>query len=275
MTSPNPNPNPRQTYAAFGNFGSSMNPSVNDPFDVSNPLSYAVLPSIGQVFLHGGSGDSVLFNRVYATNCMNFMAEYASIHGIDAFVQTYMRVNLDTYWPNMAVIDRESMTTCYNAFGVQPTLGEMLIHNACERRFLEFPSVQYYYQPFDPTTANSPMVRFFAQQGTVGKVLFKNLDKTKDDMDQDVWIQQMIESPEPVLDVWVRIWLAVQKKELDVSDTIIEPFLKYKSNKFALLYQMLEKAQGGQYDVPQYFVTPKQWNCEPGAIPSHCRLTIP
>ena len=275
MTSPNPNPNPRQTYASFGNFGSSMNPSVNDPFDVSNPLSYAVLPSIGQVFLHGGSGDSVLFNRVYATNCMNFMAEYASIHGIDAFVQTYMRVNLDTYWPNMAVIDRESMTTCYNAFGVQPTLGEMLVHNACERRFLEFPSVQYYYQPFDPTTANSPMVRFFAQQGTVGKVLFKNLDKTKDDINQDVWIQQMIESPEPVLDVWVRIWLAVQKKELDVSDTIIEPFLKYKSNKFALLYQMLEKAQGGQYDIPQYFVSPKQWNCEPGAIPSHCRLTIP
>jgi hypothetical protein len=275
MTTPNPNPNPRQTYAAFGNFGSSMNPQVNDPFDVSNPLSYAVLPSFGQVFLHGGSGDSVLFNRVYAPNCMNFMAEYAALHGGDPFVLTYMRVNLDTYWPNMAVIDRESMTTCYNAFTVRPTLGEMMMHNACERRFLDFPSVPYYYEPFDPTTANSPMVRFYSQRGTVGKALFKNLDKKKDDIDQDYWIQQMIDNPEPVLDVWVRIWLAVQKKELDIKGTIIEPFLHYKSNKLELLYGMLESSQGGQYDIPQYIVTPKQWFCEPGATPSHCRLTIP
>lgn len=275
MTSPNPNPNPTHTYASFGNFGSSMNPRINDPFDPSNPLSYAVLPSYGQVFLHGATGDSVLLNRVYAPNCMNFMAEYGAIHGGDPFVLGYMSVNLDTYWPNMAVIDRESMTTAYNMFNVQPTLGEMLQHNASERRFIEFPSVPFYFEPFDPMTANSPMVKFFAQTGTVGNVILKNLDKKENDVDNDFWVQMMVENPNPVLDIWVRIWLAVQKKEIDVQGTIIESFLNLKSSKLKLLYDVLQKAQGGQYDVPQFTVSPKQWICYPGAVPNGCRLNIP
>lgn len=250
------------TYASFGAFGSSKNRNIQDPYDPANPLTYSVIPSFNTIFLHGATGDSALLNRVYAPNCQAFMAEYGSLRPGDDFVRAYMAMNQDTYWPNTAVIDRMSMATCYESFNVHPNLGEMMMHNACERRFLEWPSVSYYFQPFDPTVANSPMVKFYAQPGVTGRPVIRNLS-SRVQMLNDWWIQQMIERPLPVLDIWVRFYVAWKRGEWKgiIESTPMEAFLMEKSNRFQYLFNVLSTKQPG-YDTVQWLPSTNNYLCE-------------
>ena len=247
------NPAIPTNYCAIGQLGATRNPSVQDPFNPSNPLTYSVLPTLNSLFLHGASGDSALFGRVWFPHCQNFMAEYGTQTTIDdPFIQAYFRINIDTSWPNCAVIDRSSMETCYNLFRVEATLGDQLFHNVCERRYLTFPSVSYSFQPFDPTTANSPMVRFYNPTGSIGRPTICRL-QDKDTIEKDTWLHAMIENPGPVLDVWTRIYAAYLRGHLPaLKGTKVEAFFQRKKEKLDFLYHTLRNAGDKSYDKAAY-----------------------
>jgi len=239
------------TYSSFGHFGSSRNRNVFDPYDAANPLSYSIIPSFNTLFLHGPTGDNASIYRVWAPNCQTFMAEYGAIHPGNPFVKAYLSINQDQYWPNTAVIDKMAMNLCYQAYRIQPCLGEMMMHNACERRYLQWATTTFSYQPFDPSVANSPMIRVYAPTSLLGRPRLRQ--EFFKDPDQEWWIDQMMENPNPVLDIWVRFYSAWKYHgELNVSSFCVPPkmlfFLRQKQEKLETLYRWLCQ-KINQYDV--------------------------
>ena len=135
------------------------------------------------------------------------------------------------------------------------------MHNACERRFLEFPTAIFYYQPFDPTVANSPLIRFYESQGGVlGRPCLHHLE-TREQIEQDWWLHMMMENPGPVLDVWIRFYAAWKRGEFAgrIEGTKMEAFLKFKENKLQFLFTLQNQKQPG-YDTTQFLYTTRRWS---------------
>ena len=220
------------SYATFIDLGMKRK-TENPPADVNSPLTYCVLPTANTYFLHG-------FNRLIAQPsspaCQEFMADYCSSDGTlwDGFCQAYQSVNRDRYWPNSVNSSTVLQGVLHRYLGFEPTTGDMLVHNAATNRFLDIPNETCTFQPFDRNVADSLMYKTCqSTQYSIVRAGLKNLDR---DADRDALVNKMIDDPKPVIDVLLRIYLGWKRKEIDITGTRLERFLKEKSRDFHDIY---------------------------------------
>lgn len=218
-------------YPTFSEFGSAMNKNVFNPMDQSNPLTYAIVPSFNTVFLHGSSSSNLL-KTPYSPGSSNFMAERCSIV-YDGFCEGYKIQNTDTYWANTAAIDNLTMNIAKNYLKVKVTVGQSMIRNAAERRFLTYSNVTQYMEPFDPNVANSPLVTRYSQTYNIGRIGYKNLDNPAA-IDNDQLMMAVCENWPACFDVLTKIYIGYKNKDpsIKIYPSQFEVFLKEHAKLF-------------------------------------------
>ena len=167
------------------------------------------------------------------------MADRGASHW-DQFCEFYYLNQTDTYWPNQAFIIKEN---CCNDL----TLGEMLLSNAAERRFLDFPTCKQKWEQFDPNVAASPLIRMFEcgcdlnscwAQLTKLIVIVKPIDKKT--IDNDIVMNHLLDRPRVGLNVLAYIYRDFKKGKLDLNGTKLGNFLK---NNEKILHSTLVNLQ--------------------------------
>jgi hypothetical protein len=132
-------------YDQIGNFGSNSNIQ-------SNPVSYCFTSALDSSFAHGGVGGNgymgadnkqcQIFMGAYCADEWNGVCEYASRN-----IQTGGVVNF--------------LAPCNGMQGgTEVTKGDVLVRNTASEKYLQKMSsnCQRVYEPFDPTTAGSPLI---------------------------------------------------------------------------------------------------------------------
>ncbi len=236
---------PKATYSKIIDFGSQINNQSNSPFNAANPLTYCMFPTLGSQFMHGSSTSNQLYGN-YNQACETFMAEHCA-QNWDGFCDAYQKMNVDSYWPNSAVIDAYAFTFA-QAFlkNNSPTVGQNLVRNAMNMAFLEYPHAKYDMAPFDPNTANSPNIKFYSNIDP-GPSLIKKIHH----IDRNDNIKRLLENAVPCLDVIGRLYLGYLRKEKHTEDykgTVLEQFFK---ENHCLLDNYLHQSQNilGSYRV--------------------------
>lgn len=218
-------------YPTFSEFGELMNKNVFNPMDQSNPLTYCIMPTFNSQFLHGSTSSNLLYTP-YGPGCANYMAERCS-DVYDGFCEGYKVMNTDTYWPNVAAIDNLTMNIAKNYLKVKSTVGQSMIRNAAERRFLVYSNVSQFVEPFDPNVANSPLYTKYSQTYNIGRISYKNLDDPSA-VDSDQLLDAVCENWPACFDVLTKIYIGYKNKDpnIKIYPSKFEVFLKEKSKIF-------------------------------------------
>ena len=227
----------RDQYTRFIDFGKGMNPQVQSPLSPANPLTYCMFPTVGSQFTHGSPSSGLLYDT-NNVNCMSFMAERCQ-NEWDGFCDAYIELNIDTYWPNVAVIDTTAFELAQFFLKKNNTVGENLLRNAAQRRFIVYPDQQKPdFQPFDYNTANSPTIAIYPNNIT-GPSILKNLV----DPDNDLLILKMMQNPQACFDVLARIYLGIRRKERSTQHIRPESLLaRYLQGQHQIIDAFLEIA---------------------------------
>lgn len=245
-------------YPTFSEYGSAMNENVFNPMDQSNPLTYAILPTFNTCFLHGSSSTNLL-KTPYSPASSNYMAERCSIV-YDGFCEGYVKMNPDSYWPNVAAIDNLTMNIAKNYLKVKTTVGQNMIRNAAERRFLTYSGVTQYVEPFDPNVANSPLVTRYSSTYNIGTIGYKNLDDPAA-IDNDQLMMAVMENWPACFDVLVKVYIGYKNKDPRVRlyPSKFEVFLKDNAKMFEDFICFLKTIPN--YPLSEnYITTPDYYN---------------
>lgn len=220
-----------KNYKSFIQYGSAINNQVESPFNASNPLTYCLFPTMGTSFQHGSSIAQDL-TTTYNPKCEYFMAERCSLQW-DGFCEAYKVLNIDTYWPNSAVIDSKAYTFAQQYLkNNRPTVGEIMIRNSVNLKFIAFPGVSPDVEQFDPNTANSPDIKMYSNYITTPSVIksLKNINIEKDEH-----VSLMLEYPTPCFDVLARLYLGFIRGEpttKKIKGTRLEKFFQNNETLF-------------------------------------------
>lgn len=133
----------KSSYSKIINFG----PNISDY--ATNPLSYCMNSTIDNEFIHGSSGDLL---GQHSAKCQMFMSDYCSKKWDSNCEVSSM--NISKSYPNNIGF----------SFGFTEdaglTAGDILVKNTAAKKYLvENYNCHWQYEPFDPTVANSPLVR--------------------------------------------------------------------------------------------------------------------
>jgi hypothetical protein len=212
---------PKATYSKIIDFGSQINNQSNSPFNAANPITYCMFPTLGSQFMHGSSTSNLLYGN-YNQACETFMAEHCA-QNWDGFCDAYQKMNIDSYWPNSGVVDAYAFKFA-QAFlkNNSPTVGQNLVRNAMNMKFLDYPYAKYSIAPFDPNTANSPNIKYYSNIDP-GPSIIKHIK----DIDANEDIKRMLDNATPCFDVIARLYLGFLRKEAHTdaySKTILEQF---------------------------------------------------
>lgn len=132
----------KSAYSKIINFG----PNITDYS--SNPLSYCMNSTLDNEFTHGSTGN--LFGQ-HSAKCQMFMSDYCSKRW-DANCEV-SSMNINKSYPN-------NIGSCGTAGSIGLTAGDILVQNTAAKKYLvENYNCHWNYEPFDPTVANSPLVR--------------------------------------------------------------------------------------------------------------------
>lgn len=230
-------------YTRIIDFGKGMNDQVCSPLNPSNPLNYCIFPTLSSQFTHGSASSGLLYDT-NNINCMSFMSERCKDEW-DGFCSGYQELNVDTYWPNAAVIDTAAFELAQFFIKKKNTVGENVLRNACQRRFISYPGVQPSLQPFDFNTANSPPIAIYPNLITTSSVL-QNLENP----DHDQHVLLMLQNPSVCFDVLARIYLGWLRKETStryLKNSLLEKYFKSENAIFdAFLEIALPRLQSFQ-----------------------------
>lgn len=208
-------------YNTFYEFGKSINNQVESPFNSSNPLTYCLTPTLGSQFMHGSTSSRLL----YDTNnhaCESYMSQRCAKEW-DGFCESYQLLNIDSYWPNDAPIDARAFTFAQGFLrNNRPTVGQILVRNSVNIRFLHYPSLYYSEEPFDPNVANSPLIRRYSNYNTGPSII-----KPIGDIDKNEHVLLMLKNPKVCFDVLARLYLGFARSEphtKNYQDTILHRY---------------------------------------------------
>lgn len=199
-------------YKTFYEFGEAINDQVKSPFNSSNPLTYCLTPTLGSQFMHGSTSSRLL----YDTNnhaCESYMSQRCA-EKWDGFCESYQLLNVDSYYPNDAPIDARAFTFAQGFLrNNRPTVGQILVRNSVNIRFLHYPSLFYSEEPFDPNVANSPTIKRYTNYNTGPSVIkpIKNIDR-------DEHVLLMLKNPKVCFDVLARLYLGFARKEKNTNN---------------------------------------------------------
>lgn len=238
-------------YKSFLHFGKAINNQVVSPFNASNPLTYSMFPTLGNQFQHGSS-ISTMLNTTYNPRTEAFISERCS-KTWDGFCKAYYDINIDNYWPNSAVIDVVAYSKAQQFLrNNRPTVGEIMIRNACNRKFISFPYETPSKEQFDPNTANSPDITMYSNYINSPSFI---IDLENIDIDKDEHINLLLEHPTPCFDVLIRLYLGFIRKEPTtekINGTKLEKY--FKENKTMMEIFLNENFQS----IPSFNQNPSQ-----------------
>lgn len=227
-----------QNYQTFYEFGKEINEQVESPFNASNPLTYCLTPTLGSQFMHGSTSSRLL----YDTNnhaCSSYMSQKCA-EKWDGFCEAYQLLNVDTYWPNDAPIDARAFTFAQGFLrNNRPTVGQVLVRNSVNIRFLEYPKLFYSQEPFDPNVANSPLIKRYSNYNTGPSII-----KPINNIDKNEHILLMLKNPKVCFDVLARLYLGFargEKNTRNFHNTILHEY--FVENK-TMFENFLQQALG-------------------------------
>jgi len=234
-------------YTSFYDFGDSINNQVQSPFNSSNPLTYCLFPTMGNQFQHGSSTSNLL-STTYNPSCEYFMAERCS-KSWDGFCEAYKVLNVDNYWPNVGVVDGTAYSVAQEFLRFnRPTVGDILIRNAVAFKFLHYPFLNYSTEPFDPNTANSPLIKVYPNYTSSPSII-----KKINNIDKDEHVSLMLENPVVCFDVLARLYLSVLRKEplsKQFQNTRIQKYFESNKEQLDLFVNQALKL------IPSFNLTP-------------------
>lgn len=194
-------------YTKFINFGNQINKQVESPFNSANPLTYCLFPTLSSQFTHGSTSSNLLYGT-YNPSCELYMAERCATNW-DSFCNVYVEKNPDDYYPNNGVINRDSYLLAQTYLkNNKPTVGEMLVRNAVNLRFLDFPTLRGEKEPFDPNVANSPMITYYRNNNS-GISIIKKIEN----VNENIHVHKMLENQAVCFDVLARLYLGYLRGE--------------------------------------------------------------
>ena len=216
----------RNQYAKSINFGKAINQNINVDADPQNPLTSCIFPSAGNHFLHGSTTAKY---RPYCSECENYMADrcagvFNASEAWDDKCALYTNVNTDTIWPNQAAFN-QTAAIIKPQFRGPRTVGEQLLRNTLERRFLLYPNCATRIVQFDPNTPNSPYYR--EPCGTCMDPRVRNINAAT--IDNDPVMNAALDNYTACTDVFAVIWSAWKNNKLSIKGTKLEKNLEVNS----------------------------------------------
>ncbi len=198
------------TYSTIGNFGSS-------PYTQTNPLTYCFVSGLDSGAYHNLGGQNLagpgnrqcqVFTAAYCAKNWNGICEFASRD--------------EEKGP--AVVN---MVRPCNGLLNESTRGEILIRNTAAEKYLRAmsPNCRRDYEPFDPTTAGSPLIStWFPADNNCGSAANCNgasvcipvygVDPST--IDKDPVMNKILAKPSIAMDILVNIYnTAVNNGEID------------------------------------------------------------
>lgn len=182
----------RNNYRSIKNFGHDFYS------EVSSPTTYCLNDTVSQKFLHGGN------SYIYGQNsqfCQRFWGEYCA-QNWDGLCEVASK-NTNMYFPNNSTFGNPSDRP-YNYKGL--TAGETVIRNTAANKYLvAMGNCVPKYEPFDPTVADSPMIKtWVSATGQNNCVPVYAVDpKTIDD---DIVMDKVLNKPTIALDILINIY---------------------------------------------------------------------
>jgi hypothetical protein len=192
------------SYKKIINFG----PTIKS--DVANPLTYCVNNTLDGQFIHGSNG------YLYGQNsdkCQMFMSDYCALKWDGNCELASMNQNKS--FPN-------NIQTCDTNYGVAClglTAGDVLIQNTAMKKYMvdDF-NCEWKYEPFDPTVANSPLVRYKdstaggcgCNDGNATCVSVYEVDPSK--IDEDPVMNRILQKPLVAITVLINIYNTMKRK---------------------------------------------------------------
>lgn len=192
------------SYAKISAFGSGVNASI-----LANPLTYCAVSGLESQFDHPTGG--TLFGPD-SSQCQKFMSDYCSQSwdGVCEFASK----NINNQFPNtLAKCDSPFSGSCGTSNGLKDAFsqGEMLIRNTAAKKYLSEMSANctLAYEPFDPTTAASPLIGSW--QSSHGKCVPRyEVDPSK--IDNDPVMNKILQKPTIAADILINIYNTAKNK---------------------------------------------------------------
>ena len=223
----------RNQYAKNINFGKAINQNINRDDDPQNPLTTCIFPTLGTMFLHGPTAARY---RPHCEECQNYMADrcsgtYNQADAWDDKCNLYAVTNTDTVWPNTAAINQIA-ATILPKWRKPRTVGEQLLRNSLERRFIVYPDSYLRLRQFDQNIANSPFYR--EPCNTCVNWDIRYIDAST--IDSDPVMNAALDNFSSCVDVFAIIWHAWKNGKLSIKGTKLEQNLHNNSALYNDIY---------------------------------------
>ena len=208
-------------YSSISNFGNTKKLS-----EVDNPLTYCINNTLDNKFLHGGPL-GILDAGQGCNNCQLFLSDYCSQEW-DSYCE-YASNNIDTHYPSTMNIPNSE----YNL----PELnsGEILIRNTASRKYLvKMLNGNELWKPFDPTVANSPMIREWIHTKSSQMPMTPVYMVDPNNIDNDVVMNKIIRNPKIATDILLNIYKNMKRNNTlnNLQNTNLGKFFKANSHFF-------------------------------------------
>lgn len=168
----------------------------------ANPLSYCMNSNLDNNFTKGATGD--LYGQ-HSAKCQMFMSDYCA-RKWDGNCEI-ASMNINSNYPNNISMndDIDSMNL---------TAGEILIQNTASKKYLvEHYNSYWEYEPFDPTVANSPLVRRLMNDSTHGNgKCVPVYEVNPSTIDQDPVMDKILMKPKIAMFILVNIYNTMKRK---------------------------------------------------------------
>jgi len=205
------------SYTRFINFGSSTNNKIMFPEEPSNPLTYCLWNNSNSNYIHGATA---YHYKPFCVECSTFMKEIGNgMHGygpwgtiningkLQSYCEFYVQNNNENTQPNLSAINSEAFIVVNAIMKEKNSVGENLIRNTLELRFLNYLSACRSNKKvsFNPNIATSPYINIY--NGICGNCpVIVNIPQN---IDNDIIMNRALLCPKVSADVFAYIWAAI------------------------------------------------------------------
>ena len=168
--------------------------------EVSNPLTYCINDTLSQRFLHGGN--TGMYGQS-SKQCQSFLSDYCA-QGWDSVCEIASK-NINIIYPNS--LPNASIGGVPYMLGAM-SAGDMLIRNTASVKYvIALGNCQLKYEPFDPTVADSPMIRYWVSNtGNNSCTPVYGVSTNPEELDSDILMDKILQNPKIALDILINIY---------------------------------------------------------------------
>lgn len=210
------------SYANISSFGQSVGQSAQN-----DPLTYCALSGLQSGFYHTiGGGNSI--SGPNSSQCQLFTAQYCAHNpkGWDGVCE-YLSNDKSTIYPNSVSTIGTSGASLGSGIGNFLSQGQILIRNTASEKYLKEMSgnCTRQYEPFDPTSASSPLISRWYAGGNRGTCI-PVYDVDENTIDNDPVMNKILNQP------WIAIEILINIYNTRIRTGTIESLSTTKLGKF-------------------------------------------